>query len=243
MAGNHAEHVSRILVRQIIYVAVFLAALLPTFISRYVIFGGVLKTGYMPADTWNWKSPHFWGVLFSSDHGLLCWTPILVLALGGLLLFSKTDRFFAGSLIAVVVSFYFVIAFYPNWDGISSFGNRFFVSLTTLFVLGLAAAFAWIGHSWRYNSTAVFTSTATGLLIAWNLALVFQWGTHLVPARGPISWKQMVHNQFFVVPQRAAGGLLAYVENRRGLMQQIERQDVTQLKDQADPSKEIRRQK
>ena len=76
------------------------------------------------------------------------------------------------------------------------------------------------------------------MLILWNLAFIFQWGTHLVPSRGPISWKQMVHNQFFVVPQRAAAGVKAYVENRRGLMQQIEQQDVSQMSAQEESHKE-----
>ena len=35
-----------------------------------------------------------------------------------------------------VLAFYFVVCFHPNWDGISSFGSRFFVSLTPIFILG-----------------------------------------------------------------------------------------------------------
>ena len=61
-----------------------------------------------------------------------------------------------------------------------------------------------------------------------NLAFVFQWGTHLVPARGPISWKQMVSNQFTVVPQQLWGKTKVYFGNRGALMQQIDEQDVKQ---------------
>jgi hypothetical protein len=35
----------------------------------------------------------------------------------------------------------------------------------------------------------------------WNAGLMFQWGSHLVPARGPISFPEMIHNQFFLVPR------------------------------------------
>ena len=42
---------------------------------------------------------------------------------------------------------------------------------------------------------------AIGLFALWNLGFIFQWGTHMVPARGEISWSSMVHNQFVEVPQ------------------------------------------
>jgi hypothetical protein len=88
------------------------------------------------------------------------------------------------------------------------------------------------------NSTRqilVVARAVAAVLIVWNLAFIFQWGTHLVPARGPISWKQMVHNQFFVVPQKAFSGLIAYVENRRGMMRQIDQQDVSQMNGHEEP--------
>jgi hypothetical protein len=39
----------------------------------------------------------------------------------------------------------------------------------------------------------------------------------------------MVRNQLIVVPKQAAGKLTAYFGNRKGLMQQIEQEDVRQL--------------
>ena len=75
-------------------------------------------------------------------------------------------------------------------------------------------------------------SSVIALLIIWNLAFIFQWGTHMVPARGPISWRQMVRNQFTAVPQRAGTEVAAYFEKRGALMHQIELEDVRQLKAQ-----------
>jgi hypothetical protein len=76
----------------------------------------------------------------------------------------------------------------------------------------------------------IIASSVTSLFILWNLGFIFQWGTHLVPARGPISWKQMVHNQFTRVPVQVLTDLKAYAVNRAGLMREIEREDVEQLK-------------
>jgi hypothetical protein len=75
-----------------------------------------------------------------------------------------------------------------------------------------------------------FAGAFTGVLIVWNLAFIFQWGTHMVPARGPISWSQMVQNQFVAVPKRAASEVAAYFENRGNLMHHIEEEDVRQLR-------------
>ena len=53
---------------------------------------------------------------------------------------------------------------------------------------------------------------------------------HLVPARGPISWRRMVSNQVSLVPQELYGKLGSYFGDRGALMQRIEKQDIEQLK-------------
>jgi hypothetical protein len=171
-------------------------------------------------------------VLFSSDHGLFVWTPILIIAVAGIFLLYRRDRPLATYLVTALLALYYLIAIDSCWDGISSFGNRFFISLTPIFVLGLAVFFSdlarWVKGARRGMAIA---SSVTALLILWNLAFVFQWGTHMVPARGPISWKQMVSNQFLAVPPRAASDVAAYFENRTALMHHIEQDDVRQLKE------------
>jgi hypothetical protein len=102
-----------------------------------------------------------------------------------------------------------------------------------LFVLGLAVLFSEFA-SWlkRIGGAQLIAGSVTGLLIIWNLGFIFQWGTHLIPVRGPISWKQMAHNQVVVVPERLITDVEAYLGNRKALMQQIEHEDVRQLQEQ-----------
>jgi len=216
--------------RHLLYLGAFLVSLLPTLISRRIIFGAALKTGYMPAEAWKWRSPAFWSVLWSADHGLLSWTPILVLATIGLVLFLKVDRPLATKLIVCTLAFYVLIAIYPDWDGLSSFGNRFFVSLTPIFVLGLTAFFDYLARGWREKRGRIAAVAFTAILIAWNLGLIYQWGTHLIPARGPISWRAAAYNQVAVVPVEATRTLKNYLLRRGRLMQRIEEEDVKQLK-------------
>jgi hypothetical protein len=222
----------------VLYFGVFLVALLPTLVSRKIIFGSFFSTGYPGAETWTWKSPALWSILFSSDHGLLSWTPILILALIGIVLLRQVDRPFANYLIASFLAFYLLISFYPDWDGLSSFGNRFFVSLTPLFILGLAALFDWMARAWQERRAGIVASVATAAFIAWNLGLVFQWGTHLIPARGQISWRAAAYNQVAVVPVQATCAFKNYLTRRKRFLDRIEREDVKQLKSQPSEGKD-----
>jgi len=150
----------------------------------------------------------------------------------GLFLFRRHDRVLASYAICAFALYVYVIGCYQDWDGLSSFGNRFFVSLTVLFVLGLAAFFDWIAHIWNEQRARVLAPIATAILILWNLGLIFQWGTHLIPARGPISWRDAAYNQVAVVPVRAASTLANYLTQRRQLMRHIEEEDVKHLRSQ-----------
>ena len=74
---------------------------------------------------------------------------------------------------------------------------------------------------------------AAGLVAAlsvWNAGFMFQWGEHLVPVRGEISFREMIHNQVFVVPREFAGHLHAYLFKRKDEMRSIEERDIEQMK-------------
>ena len=206
-------------------------ALLPTFVTRQIIYGNPFETGYPGILTWHWTSPRLLQVLFSSDHGLFSWTPILLLAAVGLFIFSKSGSLLGVGSGLVFLAFYYFIASYPDWDGLSSYGNRFFVSLTPIFVLGLAALLsAMSGWAGKASRAAGIGAGAVALLSLWNLGLIFQWGTHLVPARGQISWSEMAHNQIAVVPSRLAHSLQTFFLHRKDMMQRIEEEDIEQQK-------------
>jgi Dolichyl-phosphate-mannose-protein mannosyltransferase len=214
----------------LLYTAAFVVGVLPTLVSRWIIFGSLFDTGYPAAGAWKWNSPALWSVLWSADHGLLSWTPILIFALFGLVLFRRADRSFAAELIACFVAFYLLIAFYPDWDGISSFGNRFFVSLTPIFVIGLTAFFAWLATIWNERRARIVTAGSVAAFVLWNCGMMFQWGVHLIPPRGPISWRKTAYNQVAVVPRQMMHSVGSYFAHRNQLMQHIEETDIKNLK-------------
>ncbi len=213
---------------QFLFAVATVVAFLPTLLTKLIIYGSLFQTGY--GVRWYWTAPKLLQVLFSRDHGLFSWTPILALAVAGLLVFWRKQRRLGGLLVLIFLVFYYLIACYQDWNGISSFGNRFFVSLTPIFVIGLAALLDAVrrwsgGRQWAWRGSCA----TLALLVFWNLGFIFQWGTQLVPARGPVSWRRVAYNQVELVPRVAVGQLARYFRNRHGMMRTIEQRDMKRL--------------
>ena len=218
----------RLFSANVLYGSVVVIAFLPTLVTRQVIYGSPFQMGYGSLRDWHWSKPVLGEVLFSSNHGLLTWTPILIPAILGLFWLGRRDRQLATLLGLCFLAYYYFIASYPTWDGISSFGNRFFVSLTPVFVLGLSASVEAFSQRARGPWTRSMAPALGILLIAWNLAFIFQWGTKMIPNRGPISWGEMARNQARV-PGRIFDTGKRYVFGRRALMDTLEQEDLQQI--------------
>lgn len=201
---------------------------LPTLVTKKIIYGSYLDFGYV--ERWFWYSPALLKACFSSEHGLFSWTPLLILGVAGLFLLRRYDRDFALTAVLGFGAFLYLLGCYQDWHGVSSFGSRFFVSLTALFVIGLAAFFDFLAGILQQRRALVVAGSLVGIFTLWNAGLMFQWGTHLIPARGPISWRAVAHNQLAVVPEEAGGVVKAYFSGRSALMNRIEQEDVQQLK-------------
>jgi hypothetical protein len=229
-------NLSQLLSRHLVFGLIVCLVMVPTFLTRLIVYGGPFETGYVPLSHFLWASPAFGSVLFASEHGLLAWTPLIALAIIGLYLFARRFPKVGIPFFAAFVAFYLFICVYPDWAGISSFGNRFFVSLTPLFIVGLAFLLERIASVFSQPRTAMAVCSAVlACFVLWNMGLIYQWGIHLVPARGPVSFRDATYNQFFVVPGRLTSSLRAYFFSRSDLMKQIERKDVDQLKNSSQP--------
>jgi hypothetical protein len=225
---GETSHLGSTLFGDAVFSVALVIAFLPTLITKGIIYGSFFNFGY--GVPWYWSSPAILKVAFSSDHGFLTWTPVLILAVGGLALLVRRDRKLGAQFVCVFLLYLYAIGCYSDWDGLSSFGNRFFISLTPIFVIGLAAFFDWVAAVWQPRRAAWTAAIATAVLVVVNFGLIFQWGMHLIPPRGPISWRAAAYNQVAVVPGMATGMVKNYLTGRSGLMSRIEEEDVRQLK-------------
>jgi hypothetical protein len=188
-----------------------LVALLPTFIIKEIVFGSPFAAGPYSLGLWNWGAPVFGKVLFSGTHGLLVFTPIVLLAFAGLFYLYRLDRTVGIICLSAALAFYWLVSSYPGWSSVFGFGNRYFVSLTPLFVLGLACTLAFAERFlWRdYRRALLRVAPVILAFVIWNLGLVYQWRTHLMPTRSAVYWDEVIYVQFRDVPMLALHDLVA----------------------------------
>jgi hypothetical protein len=234
--NGSAANPGLLLACHILFCVVVFVSLVPTFLTRYAVYGGFFETGYKSVTEWAWSSPWFAALLFSSNHGLFSWTPLLLIATAGLFIFWRREPAIGISVLCVLLAFYYFMASYPDWPGISSYGNRFFVSLTVFFVLGLAVVLDALALHFRSRKLAsLWLGAALSVFVVWNLGLIFQWGAHLIPTRGAVSWRDVAHNQFHAVPRQIISQLQSYLFRRKETLHQIEQRDIEQLNHPAEP--------
>ena len=214
-------------------------ALMPHLATKWIIHGSPWDSGYTASygdrSFFFWNSPRLWQVGFASEHGMFLWTPVLLLAVVGLVLLWGRDRFLAGTLMLTFVVFYYVVASYQNWHGQSAFGSRFFVSITPVFILGLAMFLKESENFFSRLSIAYrplpVLSVFLAILILWNIGFMFEWGANLVPNRGPVDFAVVARNKITVVPHRAPGFILRYLTSREQVAREIEQGDLIESKD------------
>jgi len=139
-------------------------------------------------------------VLFSGFHGLFSWHPVTLAGVVGLAWLWRRDRFLTAALALVFIVQVLVIGSYASWWGGTSFGARRFINCSAIFALGLAAAL-----DQMRPRTLRLAGAALVLLVLWNAGLAVQYSVGLIPRDAPVTMRQIVNNQIFKVPPRAAG--------------------------------------
>jgi hypothetical protein len=171
----------------------------------------ILNGEFNPYSTGNLKGKFFWygkyfvPVLFSSYHGLLVWTPVVGLCLIGFFPLLKKGGVAWLLLLEFLIQFYFIICI-DTWQGGAGFGLRYIISCTAIFTLALAALYDAFPRRWAPVVSIVF--------IVWNLFMVVQVATGMIPRDGHFPVMQMVRNQFTEVPRRLGDIVYRYLFNR-----------------------------
>ena len=127
-----------------------------------------------------WSEPALWAVLVSDNHGLLSWTPIVLLALAGLVPLLRRNPVIGWAAIGFVGVTWYVNAAVADWWGGEAFGARRFISCYPVFVIGLAALFAGLRRSVTARAIA-FGFTAYTMLLLLQYQAFMHGLRHVVP--------------------------------------------------------------
>jgi hypothetical protein len=150
-----------------------LAALL-TFIPQLFIWGSF--SGHPFTTPYSaqlfWTEPQLILTWFSTWHGLFIFAPILWLALPGGYFLWKQDNIMAAGVALIFFSFSYIISVNAAWWGGSSFGARYFISLTPIFVLAVTALLE------RFKNPRGYL--LAGLLSLWTILLYAQTALGLI---------------------------------------------------------------
>src|SRR5690606_7045137 len=174
-----------------------------------------------------WSSPHFIEVLFSPQHGLFFWTPLAAIAVVGLIVLcvrrpvaataarhdelpSGELRWIAALLLLMLGLQVYVSGSVESWTVAGAFGQRRFVALTPILVVGIAALLPppGAGHVRRWSCALVAV-----LAIWWNLGLMAQFGLHLMD-RQRLSLTDNARITFLELPRMAPSVIVRYLTDR-----------------------------
>ncbi len=186
----------------------------------------IINGGFGPATTVQRKmnrfaSPHFWEVLFNPGHGLFAWSPIVLVAIVGLMYVMARRR----QLVPVLLLGGFLAQVWVNgaiesWHMAGAFGARRFVSSTFVFAWGLAFVMGGLISARRVWVAALMMIGCTW----WNLSLMAQFGLRLINREGSrqyLEWPRVARNQITEVPPRLARVAYLFFTDRERLVREI----------------------
>ena len=182
----------------------------------YKVLTGHFRPSRMVSGKLDYRSPHFLEVLFDPGHGLFVWTPLLLLAVAGLVYAILRRR----DAVAVLLGFAFLVQVWINgslytWTQGGAFGSRRFIVATAVFAWGLATLVSAVGPRRAGRGLAA----ALVLLVWWNVSLMVQFGLKLMD-RQRLEWPRVAINQFVEVPPRLGRAAWLFMTDRERLVRE-----------------------
>ena len=160
---------------------------LPQLYFWKVANGGWLALPHAQAGQQWWHDSLMVDVLYSSNHGLLTWHPVLYASVLAIPLFLKRDRRFAVLLTVAFAAQIYINGASATWWGGSAFGARRFASCGLLFALGLGSLISWLRARPLVAVTAVIAP-----LVALNVMLFAGVRSGRLPAGEGIPFDRMI---------------------------------------------------
>jgi hypothetical protein len=133
-------------------------------------------------DDFFWFRPRLWYLFFSTNRGLLVWSPIFAVAIPGLVMLVRGRyRRKALILLATFLLQVYLVAAYEFPEGGAGFSSRYLINCMPFLSLCLAAFLNGIPHRWKVVSGLFFL-----FLVYANIGLIMTYHLEMVP-----------HNNYF----------------------------------------------
>ena len=196
-------------------------------VATYLVLYGHVGPAPEVARKMVWLAPYAVGVLFSAEHGLLVWTPLVMVAITGLIGYTAAGtgtvalpraRRIGLCLLAMFAAQVYISGSVESWTTAGSFGARRFVGTTVLLVVGLAAALRMVRE--RLPRAALFVGVV--VCIWWNLGLTVQYGAGLMDRRR-LEPLRNAHTTFVVLPRLLPDLAYRYLFDRSSFYREPER--------------------
>jgi hypothetical protein len=144
-----------------------------------------------------WGSPALWRILVSDNHGLFSWTPVILLAMTGLVFLLRREPRLGIPLAGFWIASWYVNASVADWWAGEAFGARRFVGCFPIFVLGAAALFE------RWRDRPRLLAAVALIFIALNGLLLVQYQTFMHGLRAVTPYPNGLYGLYlarFVLP-------------------------------------------
>lgn len=185
-----------------------------TFIPQLIAYKAVtgnFSPSKVVTGKFTWTSPNFLNVLFSPEHGLITWTPLVALAIAGLIFLWGSDRLLALALSVALFLQVYVAGSFLTWQSAGSFGQRRFINSSAILVLGLAALLTWA----LANGVPRWLLGLLGAgFVAWNGGLLAQYALWCSPQRQGLDWNVVLRGQL-ELPVKLPSLIWDYITDRQ----------------------------
>ncbi len=203
--------------KNVLYLMVFLIGLIPQLLVLKYQHGYVFsaESHYHNSFTLIKASYNWINVLFSTNHGLFLWTPVIFISVFGLIYGIKinknkeTKKLIFAFLVAFSLQL-LLISTITAWNGAQSYGHRMFINCSLIFVFGFAILINKLQKHINFSYLIVICM----IFIGWNFNLMIQYGLRLIPAEGSINFLEVIKNTFFVIPNKLIGILKKFLFSR-----------------------------
>ena len=221
--------------------AAFAAGYIPQLLA-YTALNGRPGPSPLVARKMFWHAPHALQVLADTEHGFFFWTPLAALAILGLILMTAAPRQHSSAgaesetaargtstasdiqrisacLLLMVALQVYISGAVESWTVAGAFGQRRFVGLTIVLVIGVAALREWV----RGGIPRMALNVLIALCVWWNIALMAEFGTFMMNHQR-LELRRNAYDAFVTLPRMAPQLLHRYFTARSSFYRPVEPQ-------------------